>query len=103
MTYFEFFSMLDRELGINFTNTEKLGKSKAKETNFSQAEINDRERRKRNWIKDGFSSFLDDYGEAHIGLNDIIDFLKFFDFDLGVKKIEDFEAQQKKKDNITPD
>jgi hypothetical protein len=27
MTYFEFFAMLKRELGMDFTKTEKLGKT----------------------------------------------------------------------------
>lgn len=100
MTYYEFFSMLDREFGMNFQKTESLGSKKDKQ--LSQKELNDRKLAKIQWVKDGFADFLDDYGEAHIGLNDLIDFLGFFDFDLGVQKTIDEEERMKLKANIEP-
>ena len=82
MTYFDFFAMLNREFGMNFSNSESLGSMKTLKK--SQVEEMASKKRKTEWIKDSFADFLDDYGEAHIGLNDFIDFLAFFDIDLGV-------------------
>jgi hypothetical protein len=55
------------------------------------------------WIKDSFSSYLDDYGQAHVSLNDFMEFLEAFEINLGVKKeARDTEAKLKEKDRVQP-
>jgi hypothetical protein len=47
------------------------------------------------WLRDSFTSYLDDYGDAHISLDNIIEFLQAFGVDIGAKqgKIMSLEAK----------
>ena len=55
------------------------------------------------WVKESFVNYLDDYGDAHISLNNFIEFLDAFNIDLGVKKTTDWEAMRRLKAEVTPD
>ena len=56
------------------------------------------------WMYEDLESHLDDYGLALIEFSDIIEFLKVYDFDLGVKAEKAFDDEEvfKNKMNVDP-